>query len=421
MCVCLTSPQVAREVALLEVDACRLRPYNCPVMRDRLLMGGWGADLEPALKFTINFSRSPSVRTIPRFTHPFYVCHSFNPVLSSLLQYICVFPLSFANYLFLKSKAQWCVCAWFVGPERPSDLWPGDTVTSQGPSWLVFLLSYLKITVHYKKLTLALMTIPVTVKHTHEILVRYGTCLIWKEVFRSSSVEQLLTTMKRKTLDSHCRINIHMCAFVDAGALRDASCVGVNVYTWAWSLQRSLQRKQEESDEFHDIPLFVKWPPDVGASVFHSTCLWVSGAYLTTRPACRAIAEPLQATKTSSGCVRVCVCTGQCTISNPLAKVCACELMWLRTLSRLSTSALKPEIMGTSMTAMLDEPEWSHLDRESGSGGKLLNQATSLFERGFFCFVFLFTWHRLLRRCGSPSCPGGLPGHRHLWAPVASG
>lgn len=34
------------------------------------------------------------------------------------------------------------------------------------------------------------------------------------------------------------------------------------------------------------------------------------------------------------------------------------------TRSRLSTSTLKPEIMGTSMTAMLDEPEWSHLDRE---------------------------------------------------------
>lgn len=34
------------------------------------------------------------------------------------------------------------------------------------------------------------------------------------------------------------------------------------------------------------------------------------------------------------------------------------------TRSRLSTSALKPEIMGTSMTAMLDEPEWSHLDRK---------------------------------------------------------
>lgn len=34
------------------------------------------------------------------------------------------------------------------------------------------------------------------------------------------------------------------------------------------------------------------------------------------------------------------------------------------TLSKLSTSARKPEIMGTSMTAMLDEPEWSHLDRK---------------------------------------------------------
>ncbi len=51
--------------------------------------------------------------------------------------------------------------------------------------------------------------------------------------------------------------------------------------------------------------------------------------------------------------------------------VCACVLTWWRTLSRLSTSARKPEIMGTSMTAMLDEPEWSHLDRESGSEWKL--------------------------------------------------
>lgn len=31
------------------------------------------------------------------------------------------------------------------------------------------------------------------------------------------------------------------------------------------------------------------------------------------------------------------------------------------------------------------------------------------------------TWHRLLRKFGSPFCPGGLPGHRHLWAPAASG
>lgn len=42
------------------------------------------------------------------------------------------------------------------------------------------------------------------------------------------------------------------------------------------------------------------------------------------------------------------------------------------TLSRLSTSARKPEIMGTSITAMLDEPECSHLDRELRSGRKLL-------------------------------------------------
>ena len=42
------------------------------------------------------------------------------------------------------------------------------------------------------------------------------------------------------------------------------------------------------------------------------------------------------------------------------------DFMWLLTLSRLSTSARKPEIMGTSMTAMLDEPEWSHLSRGSG-------------------------------------------------------
>lgn len=84
VCACLTSPQVAREVALLEVEACRLEPYNCLVIRDRLLMGGWGADLNPALKFIINFVRSPSVLTISQFTHPSYVCYSFNLVTEPL-------------------------------------------------------------------------------------------------------------------------------------------------------------------------------------------------------------------------------------------------------------------------------------------------------------------------------------------------
>lgn len=37
------------------------------------------------------------------------------------------------------------------------------------------------------------------------------------------------------------------------------------------------------------------------------------------------------------------------------------QFLWLHTLSRLSTSALKPDNIGISMTAMLDEPEWSHL------------------------------------------------------------
>lgn len=56
VCACLTSPQVAREVAFLEVEACRLSPYNRLVMRDKLLMSGWGADLDPAPKFTFSYS-----------------------------------------------------------------------------------------------------------------------------------------------------------------------------------------------------------------------------------------------------------------------------------------------------------------------------------------------------------------------------
>lgn len=59
---CFTSLQVAREVALLEVEACRLEPYNCLVMRDKFQIGGWRADLDTALKFTL--------LSITHFIHP---------------------------------------------------------------------------------------------------------------------------------------------------------------------------------------------------------------------------------------------------------------------------------------------------------------------------------------------------------------
>lgn len=92
------------------------------------------------------------------------------------------------------------------------------------------------------------------------------------------------------------------------------------------------------------------------------------------------------------------------------------------TLSRLSTSARKPDIMGTSMTAMLEEPEWSHLDGVRNIQvvkGKFFILTTH--KVFFYIGNFWPTWHRLLKKFGSPFYPGGPPGRRRRWAPAASG
>lgn len=87
-------------------------------------MGGWGTDLHPALKFSITLSRSPSVLTIPQFTHPSYVCYSFKPLfitvhlsLSSVLCKLHKFSLS----VYLTRPSKVCVFG-LIGPERPNGL-----------------------------------------------------------------------------------------------------------------------------------------------------------------------------------------------------------------------------------------------------------------------------------------------------------
>lgn len=142
----------------------------------------------------------------------------------------------------------------------------------------------------------------------------------------------------------------------------------------------------EESNEFNDTMLFIKWLPDV------------------EEPACRFHLDfsfTCLETGTGTG-KRVCVWVCEKCVDVDVTV----------TRSRLSTSALKPEIMGTSMTAMLDEPEWSHLDRKLRLGPIRIARAHVL---------GVFTWHRSLMKCGNPVYLGVPPGRHRLWAPTASG
>lgn len=49
------------------------------------------------------------------------------------------------------------------------------------------------------------------------------------------------------------------------------------------------------------------------------------------------------------------------------------------------------------------------------------SKATSKLCSVHLCVEERATWHRLLRKSGSPFCPGELPGRRHLWALAACG
>lgn len=84
--------------------------------------------------------------------------------------------------------------------------------------------------------------------------------------------------------------------------------------------------------------LFFKWPPYVEESVSRSTWISAWALYLLT---------------SVSGCLDHPWQTGACGLVSGVYVVV--DLIITR--SRLSTSTLKPEIMGTSMTAILDEPE----------------------------------------------------------------
>lgn len=120
-----------------------------------------------------------------------------------------------------------------------------------------------------------------------------------------------------------------MCVFVYVSELNVASCVVAKRVSVVFA---------KGFDQFHDILIIVKWPQDASVSFY---LLFSLVNYLIT---CLS----------SNMSVTMAKCDSIPTTFKPLLK---CGHVRLHTCSRLSTSARKPEIMGTSMTAMLDEPE----------------------------------------------------------------
>lgn len=94
------------------------------------------------------------------------------------------------------------------------------------------------------------------------------------------------------------------------------------VCTWAWGLQR----KQQESDEAHDIMLFFKWPPDVEECILSVYLPGGLGIYLTAGLVLQAMTTD---NNSKWGPTGLCMVGRWCTISKRLGEVCACWVMWL--------------------------------------------------------------------------------------------
>ena len=96
VCECLTFLQVATEVALVEIEACRLRAYCNLVMMYKRLVGDWGANLGSGLEFTF------------ALIHPF---SQHLTLLYTILQFIMDTFVFFSP--FLPHSPQWveCICS----------------------------------------------------------------------------------------------------------------------------------------------------------------------------------------------------------------------------------------------------------------------------------------------------------------------